>query len=64
MFVATERSRGRGWTGIFPPMEIEGLLHVDGGVTNNVPLDKARELGARSIYLIECVCTERCPRPL
>lgn len=50
--------------GIFPPVEIGGRLHVDGGLANNVPLDKAEELGARSVYLIECVCGERCDQPL
>lgn len=50
--------------GIFPPVEIDGRLHVDGGVTNDAPLDKAQELGAQSVYLIECACAEYCPRPL
>lgn len=50
--------------GIFPPVEIEGRLHVDGGLANNVPLDKAEELGARAVYLIECACAERCAQPL
>jgi NTE family protein len=50
--------------GIFPPVEIGGRLHVDGGIANNVPLDKAEELGARLVYLIECACAERCARPL
>lgn len=50
--------------GIFPPVEIAGRLQVDGGLTNNVPLDKAEELGARVAYLIECACAERCARPL
>jgi NTE family protein len=50
--------------GIFPPVEFEGRLHVDGGVANNAPLDKAHELGARSVYMIECACAERCARPL
>ncbi|MDT7531454.1 patatin-like phospholipase family protein [Sphingopyxis sp. SE2] len=50
--------------GIFPPVELDGRLHVDGGITNNAPLDKAHELGARSVYMIECMCAERCPTPL
>ena len=45
-------------------MEIDGRLHVDGGLANNVPLDKAEELGARVAYLIECGCAKRCARPL
>lgn len=50
--------------GIFPPIEIDGRLHIDGGVANNAPLDKAAELGARSLYLVECACADHCPRPL
>lgn len=50
--------------GIFPPVELDGRLHIDGGVANNTPLDKAHVLGARSVYMIECACAERCPRPL
>ncbi len=50
--------------GIFPPVEIEGRPHVDGGLVNNVPLDKAEEFGARVAYLVECACAERCDRPL
>lgn len=47
--------------GVFPPVEIDGRLHIDGGVANNAPLDKAHELDARSGYMIECACAERCP---
>lgn len=49
--------------GIFPPALIDDCRHVDGGLTNNVPLDKAVELGAQTIYIIECVCAERCLMP-
>jgi NTE family protein len=50
--------------GIFPPLVIDGRLHVDGGLSNNVPLDKAEELGAGVAYLIECACAQRCAQPL
>ena len=30
---------------IFYPIEIEGRLLVDGGVTNNYPVEKLKELG-------------------
>lgn len=50
--------------GIFPPVELDGRLHIDGGLANNVPLDKAEDLGARVAYLIECACGDRCARPL
>lgn len=49
--------------GVFPPVTIGGCRHLDGGLANNVPLDKAIELGARTIYMIQCVCAERCPAP-
>lgn len=44
--------------GVFPPVEIEGRQFVDGGIANNVPLDKAVELGARTILMIHCTCCE------
>jgi NTE family protein len=50
--------------GIFPPVEIAGRLHLDGGIANNVPLDKAEEFGAGTVFLIECACAERCAQPL
>ena len=32
--------------GIFPPVEVDGEVHVDGGVLNNMPADQMRETGA------------------
>ena len=32
--------------GLFPPVKLDGRTLVDGGVTNNLPIDVARELGA------------------
>lgn len=32
--------------GIFPFVEVDGQIHVDGGVLNNLPTDKMREAGA------------------
>ncbi|MGF1502219.1 MAG: patatin-like phospholipase family protein [Paracoccaceae bacterium] len=32
--------------GLFPPVEIDGRVLVDGGVVNNLPMDVARALGA------------------
>lgn len=48
--------------GVFPPAAIGGRLHLDGALANNVPLDKAVELGARALYMIQCACAERCPK--
>lgn len=49
--------------GVFAPVEMEGRQFVDGGITNNVPLDKAVELGARTILMIECTCCEPSSKP-
>lgn len=38
---------------IFYPIEIEGRLLVDGGVTNNYPVEKLRELGANFIIGVD-----------
>lgn len=39
--------------GIFPPVEVDGQLHVDGGVLNNMPADKIREAGAGFVLGID-----------
>jgi len=44
--------------GLFPPVEIGSGQFVDGGIANNVPLDRAVALGARDILMIQCVCCE------
>ena len=36
---------------VFPPVEIDGELHVDGAVVDNVPITRAVELGAERIYV-------------
>lgn len=38
--------------GVFPPVEIDGHRHVDGGVLANLPVSRAVELGARRIYVL------------
>jgi NTE family protein len=38
--------------GIFPPLEINGLSYVDGGVLTNLPVRKARERGADLIIAV------------
>ena len=48
-----ERSRiGRG-PGLFPPIEIDGEHYYDGGLVNSVPVDRALELGATEIYVLQ-----------
>ena len=32
--------------GVFPPVEVDGEVHVDGGVLNNMPADHMRDTGA------------------
>lgn len=36
-----------------PPYELNGQLLVDGGVTNNMPVDVARELGADIVIAVD-----------
>jgi NTE family protein len=38
--------------GVLPPVEWEGRLLVDGGVSNNAPISHALELGADEIYVL------------
>ena len=38
--------------GVLPPVEFAGRLLIDGGVSNNVPLSHALELGAQRIYVL------------
>ena len=37
---------------VYPPVTIDGRRYLDGGVVNNVPLSRAVELGARTIYVL------------
>jgi NTE family protein len=38
--------------GVFPPVEIDGRLLVDGGAMNNVPADVARSMGATVVVAV------------
>jgi NTE family protein len=44
---------------VFPPVEINGELLIDGAVVNNVPISKALELGATRIYVLHVGNFER-----
>jgi len=44
---------------IFPPVELEGELHVDGAVAQPVPLSRAAEIGARRVYVLDAGATSR-----
>lgn len=37
---------------IFPPVWIDGEAYIDGGVVNNVPVDRALRLGAERVYVL------------
>jgi len=50
--------------GIFPPVEIEGRMYTDGGVSNNVPIQPAVEMGALTIYVMDATGTSNQRRPL
>lgn len=40
--------------GIFPPVNIDGKVLVDGGILANVPITEAYERGAKSIVVLDC----------
>lgn len=48
----------------FPPLILNGHQIVDGGVTNNVPLDVALRKGARRIFAMLCRCKDELERPV
>lgn len=39
--------------GVFNPVEIDGRLLVDGGLTRNLPVDVARAMGAEQLIVVE-----------
>lgn len=40
--------------GVFPPVVVNDERYVDGGVVNNIPVSRAVELGASTIYVLTC----------
>lgn len=48
---------------VFPPVEIDGELFIDGAVVDNVPLSRAVALGARRVVVLHVGNFER-PRPV
>ena len=40
--------------GVFPPVVINGSRHVDGGIAVNLPIQRARDLGATLIFAFDC----------
>jgi len=39
--------------GLFAPVEIDGKMLVDGGVSNNLPIDIARQMGADVVIVVD-----------
>ena len=50
--------------GVFPPVEINGRLYTDGGVSNNVPIGPAVGLGAKTLYVMDSTSHSNQKRPL
>ena len=50
--------------GAFPPVTIDGLRYIDGGVVNNVPIVPALDLGASTIYVLNTTAHIQQRRPL
>jgi NTE family protein len=47
---------------VYPAVEIDGVRYLDGAIVDEVPLGRAVELGARSIYVLQVGAFGR-PRP-
>ncbi len=50
--------------GIFPPIEIDGKMYIDGGVSDNVPIGPAVTVGAKTIYVMDSTSHSHQRRPL
>jgi predicted acylesterase/phospholipase RssA len=49
--------------GMAPPVEIDGELHVDGGMTALVPVEQERALGARTVVAVNVMPHNRARAP-
>jgi NTE family protein len=47
---------------VLPPVEIDGVRHIDGAVVNDIPIARAVELGATTIFVLHTGSFDR-PRP-
>ncbi|MBA2316993.1 MAG: patatin-like phospholipase family protein [Euzebyales bacterium] len=45
--------------GMFPPVEVDGEHFIDGGIVNSIPVGRAVELGARTVYVLQVGRVER-----
>ncbi len=41
--------------GLFPPVKIDGCYYIDGGVSANLPIQQAVEVGARSLVVLNAL---------
>ena len=49
--------------GLLPPVEIDGEHHIDGGLVDSIPVGRALELGARTVYVLQVGRIEQPLRP-
>jgi NTE family protein len=47
---------------VYPAVEIDGVRYLDGGIVDDVPMSRAVELGARTLYVLQVGLFSR-PRP-
>jgi NTE family protein len=45
--------------GLLPPMLIDGQHYIDGGIVNSIPIGRAVELGAKTLYVLQVGRTDR-----
>ena len=50
--------------GVFPPVEYEGRTYIDGGVSDNVPIAPAVDMGAKTLWVINSTSHSNQRRPL
>ena len=51
--LATAMRASMAVSGVFPPVDIDGQLLVDGGLSNNLPIDVVREMGADIVIVVD-----------
>jgi NTE family protein len=49
--------------GVFPPVELDGRLLVDGGIVDNAPIAQAVELGADRVFVLAAMGPSRLEAP-
>jgi NTE family protein len=49
--------------GLLPPVVIDGEHYIDGGIVNSIPVGRAVELGAKTVFVLQVGRTERPLRP-